>query len=551
MGSVGDSPMKVTDYDAFVRRTDQNKHGSEDDRQNIALYGLVGEIGSLMSAIKKQLLATNDAARRSLATDEIVEELGDIIWYCFAVAQAYFPKGNVNILNNEIAFLRRMITSTHEKYAEFKQLLGLEKATKFLEAYKRYPKTEDLCFDDFQKLAFETARTDGTLLRQVCLSVLWQHGAELLRLKLPESERLINKKIAERPMSYVLGDIAWHVSAVASVYGLSLDEIILHNVKKIENRFGRGPPTKLYDDSYTVGERFPRQFSVSFISIGHRKSRMYLNGRALGDDLTDNAIDNDGYRFHDVMHLANVANLGWSPVLRDLLKLKRKSDPAIDEVQDGARARIVEEAVIKAIHSEGVRLAKERHVGPLRPDRQDIFPNVEDISFGFLKLITSLVANLEVEESRYWEWEEAILGGYRLFHQLRVHEQGTVRIDLEARTLVFEPEVHPDFPGAVSGLGTAVVDAAFRADGGLNCHDVINCVKRAILSSLDLDGDDEAHRTNLEVTMLGEGRPSVRAQGAVKEQMWRHSVVCFRTSFARTGATDICTALAIADPPKK
>jgi hypothetical protein len=54
---------------------------------------------------------------------------------------------------------------------------------------------------------------------------------------------------------------------------------------------------------------------------------MYWSGHRLGDDLTDNARDDDGYRFHDVMHLANVANLGWSPVLRKMMGRRRRDPP--------------------------------------------------------------------------------------------------------------------------------------------------------------------------------------------------------------------------------
>lgn len=539
--------MRVLEYDAFVRRTDQNADRSADDRENIALYGLVGEIGSLMSAVKKQLLSSAEESKRSQPTEEIVEQLGDIVWYCFSVVQAYFPSSNVNIFNNEIAFLKRMATSNRKEYAEFKELLGSEKIKDFLNACEYYPKTPDLHFDDFQKLAFKTARTDGPLLRQVCLSVLWQHGAELLRFKLPESERQINKKLAERPISYVLGDIAWHVSAIASVYGLSLDDVIAKNVEKIEFRLGRDRPTDLHDEKYPPGQKFPRVFDVSFISVGPRRSRMYLNGRSLGDDLTDNSVEDDGYRFHDVMHLANVAKLGWSPVLRDLLKLKRKSDPTVDEVQDGARARIVEEAVIKAIHSEGVRIARQKYIGPLRPHHQDIFPDADDISYGFLRFITSLVANLEVEKNTYWEWEDAILEGYRLFHNLRVHGQGTVHVDLNKRELTFSPDVHPDFAGAVGGLGTSIVSAPADAVDVTSSKEIAASVKAAILRSLDLSEHDLSEKDSLEVKMLSESRPSVSAGGAIAKRIWSRSIVCFRTSFIQESGRVVCTALAIAD----
>ena len=56
-------------------------------------------------------------------------------------------------------------------------------------------------------------------------------------------------------------------------------------------------------------------------------------------------------RFHDVFHLANAAILHWSPVFRALIRQKRKSDPKIDEVEDGGRATVVEEGLTAWIFS--------------------------------------------------------------------------------------------------------------------------------------------------------------------------------------------------------
>src|SRR5690606_16886041 len=184
---------------------------------------------------------------------------------------------------------------------------------------------------------------------------------------------------------------------------------------KIPDRWDRSARTPLHDEGFPEKERFPRRFQVEFMSAGPGRSRMMLEGAQLGDDLTDNAYHDDGYRFHDVMHLANVAKLGWSPVLRSLMARKRKSDPEVDEVEDGARARIVEEAVVKAIHAEGVRLAAVRAVGATGPVQ--LFPGSGDISFSFLKGIRALVTDLEVAKNRLSEWEAAILDGYAVFHQ--------------------------------------------------------------------------------------------------------------------------------------
>src|SRR5262249_23136607 len=152
---------------------------------------------------------------------------------------------------------------------------------------------------------------------------------------------------------------------------------------KVGFRQNREHPTGLHDSAYGVAEQLPRKLEVVFVTVAQGKLQMYVDGRRFGDQLTDNAYADDGYRFHDVMHLSNAAKLGWSPVLRKLMARKRKSNPDVDRVEDGARAQIVEELVIKAIHSEGQRLAQptpgaSASSAKLSTDRQNI-------SFGFLK----------------------------------------------------------------------------------------------------------------------------------------------------------------------
>ena len=108
-------------------------------------------------------------------------------------------------------------------------------------------------------------------------------------------------------------------------------------------------------------ERLPRRFEVR-IEEHSDGSRTWVtqtfNGRLLGDQLTDNKGRPDDYRFHDVFHVAYAVHLGWSPVLRRLMQVKRKSDPQIDENQDGARAAIIEEGVATYIFGQ----ALERHL---------------------------------------------------------------------------------------------------------------------------------------------------------------------------------------------
>ena len=146
----------------------------------------------------------------------------------------------------------------------------------------------------------------------------------------------------------------------------------------------------------------------------------------IGDRLTDNAMTADDYRFHDVFHFAYVAVLSWSPVVRSLLRLKRKSDPKIDEAQDGARATLIEEGVTTWIFGQAVELGL--FVGM----------NRGDLPFNLLKHVRQFVAGYEAEHCPLWLWEEAILEGYAAFRFLRQHRRGRIHIDMNNHRLTTE-----------------------------------------------------------------------------------------------------------------
>ena len=142
--------------------------------------------------------------------------------------------------------------------------------------------------------------------------------------------------------------------------------------------------------------------------------------------MTDNSWEPDGYRFHDTIHLAHAAVLGWSPVLRRMLKRKRKYKKKVDEVEDGARAAIVEEAIAKLIHSYA------HSVDPTK-----LLDDQTAVSFDILKQIRVLTAGLEVGQCKYWEWEKAILMGQKVFNELRRQQKGTIYVDLKRRRLSY------------------------------------------------------------------------------------------------------------------
>ncbi len=149
-----------------------------------------------------------------------------------------------------------------------------------------------------------------------------------------------------------LGDILWYTAILAEKYGLSLEDIAEANLHKIQGRWAPKPETDLlsryFDDDYSENERIPRKFEILFeeqkIATGI-KLVLTRDGSPCGDPLTDNAYFEDGYRFHDVFHLAYAAILGWSPVTRKLLGCKRRSKAKVDEIEDGGRASVIEEGI--------------------------------------------------------------------------------------------------------------------------------------------------------------------------------------------------------------
>lgn len=549
--------MKSSEYDAFVRRTDQSAKKPLGERRAIAMYGLIGEIGSLVSAVKKKILAEGGESAWDEPNEEIKEELGDVLWYSYSLAQLE-NAGPFDILANDIALLGREIAGENERAEKIGAALkALNPASKdaFLAAAQTFPQAGAASFNDYQALAFNTARTDGRTLLEVCLAVLPQLGAELLRATLPQIELTINRNIADRPMNTVLGEITWHLAAIASLYHVTLNEIVGINREKVSFRMERGTPTPLHDEARAPEQQFPRVFDVAFVRIGRGKSRMYFARGRLGNDLTDNAYEDDGYRFHDVLHLALIAHLGWSPVMRGFMKRKR---PDVDDIEDGGRAKVVEELVIKAIHSEGERQVKDRTrcsvKGPAR-----LFTERSTIPFGLLKTLRIWVSGLEVARNAFWEWEDAICDGSDVFFQLRQHKQGTVHVDLLARKLTFTPTVAPDVTGITVGLGMGAAGETTKDDSrsilsdeevrAASLKDNLTetlAVKRALAQALGFTGPTIPWNL-FSVVLLAGGRISVVAADEAQERIWALGAVDYKVAFTTASGETLCTVAAIAD----
>ncbi|MBK3661092.1 nucleoside triphosphate pyrophosphohydrolase family protein [Bradyrhizobium diazoefficiens] len=383
------TPLTIQDYVAQALTTDQR---SDSGSLTFPLLGLFGETGSLLSEVKKK---QRDRASYLGYAGAVVEELGDVLWYLTTVA----ARGGLSL--GDIA------GNLNRGYADWQRapdgLLSFASLQPPIMTRRAEPTPA------FEKTLLQLAGEVGLLMTD------------------HEAGRLTNNQAA---LAGRLVAIMRTLIQAANEAGVTLEAAAVKNLNKI---FDRWPRERIYpaplDESAEAEEKLPRDL---YVDVFERKVRgqtyvfQRCNGLNIGDRLTDNAMTADDYRFHDVFHYAYVAVLTWSPVIRSLFRLKRKSDPKIDEAQDGARATLIEEGVATWIFGQAVAL--------------NFFADVKvgELPFDMLKHIRQFVAGYEVEQIPLWLWEEAILQGYAAFRFLREHRRGRLHIDTNNRRLTIE-----------------------------------------------------------------------------------------------------------------
>ena len=217
--------------------------------------------------------------------------------------------------------------------------------------------------------------------------------------------------------------------ALALRSSVDLAKVAERNLAKIQSRW---PAEQVYhalfDETFPTEEQIPRVLTVDFLErgdVGQEAVLLRCNGIGIGDRITDNIAGADGYRYHDIFHIAYAVFLGWSPVIRSLLRCKRKSNPTVDQNEDGARAAIVEEAVSAIVFSRAKEMA--------------FFHAMDQIDYDLLKSVQEVVVGFEVQQVPLWQWERAILEGYRVFRLLRSQPGGRVTWDIRKRIITHAP----------------------------------------------------------------------------------------------------------------
>lgn len=225
-----------------------------------------------------------------------------------------------------------------------------------------------------------------------------------------------------------LGDVLWYVANVAHKSGLKLSDIAAANLEKNRDRWVKPDAERTaYDQGFPASEQLPSSLLIDFAQSSDETGTyvrvLMEDGTQVGDPLTDNSRLEDGFRFHDALHLANLAVLGWSPVVRGFLGRKRRSNPHFDEVEDGGRAKVTEEAIVAFVFSRARQLS--------------FFAGSTRVDNDVLDTIANLVGHFEVRDRTRAEWEKTILAGYEVWRALRDNGGGLVRVDLDARTISY------------------------------------------------------------------------------------------------------------------
>lgn len=378
MKSMTDT-LTLEQYQEMALATDQNRTPGMRGAK-FPMLGLFGEVGSLMAEVKKK---QRDGLARGNFREAVLEEFGDTLWYFSNLAsRAGTSLGYLEVLHSRDAS------------AQAGSGGGVWTGTAGLDA--------------FEDRVINLAGAVGALVSEF--------GSEKGAVEAAELAKHLREVFAA-------------LVKVARCGEIDMREVAALNLSKTRDRWP-GPnaePTPLFDLGFEEDEQLPRDIKMLYLEK-HVGDKSYViqkcNGIRIGDRLTDNMTEDDGYRFHDIFHLAFAAVLGWSPVTRALFRCKRKSNPVIDEVEDGARAIVIEEGVSTWVFNQA--------------SRHNFFEGLSALDYDLLKRIRILVKGFEVERCALWEWERAILRGYEVFRKVRRNGGGLVHADLLQRKISVE-----------------------------------------------------------------------------------------------------------------
>ena len=288
--------------------------------------------------------------------------------------------------------------------------------------------TADLTFRDYQEQARRTdqvplgeSKTDPGMIVPL-LGLVGEAGSLLTefkkRIRDGENYRPFEAQAAEE-----LGDLLWYLANIADKLDLDLEEVARGNLGKVARRWeavsgagGMFDGDGRFDHHFPPHERLPRTLRVEFRdrvdADGVKRLTITREGEPVGDPLSDNSHAEDGYRYHDVFHFTTASMLNWSPVTRRLLRCKRKSDRQVDEVEDGARAAVIEEALSALVYDFAKRYA--------------LFEGATAVSYELLRTVETITEPYEVGVCGPAEWQRAILAAFTVWRPMIANGGGVL-----------------------------------------------------------------------------------------------------------------------------
>lgn len=341
------------------------------------LLGLYGEVGGIMATAKKQV---REGDRYPGYLKAALEEFGDTLWYLAALC-------------------RRLDIDL-----------------------------DSLFVDAGAGAEYRLIQVASDLPGGACASVSIPLSTASLDTRLFKLGRSAASLLGGTPNRTMLVTFAQDYLEALNGAQLVFADVVQGNLLKARGAFIEPNMAQLPDfdaEKFGPEEQLPRQFTIRVNQRPSGRTYLQWNGVFIGDPLTDNIGDPDGYRFHDVFHLANAAILHWSPVMRALIKHKRKSVASYDEAEDGGRAIVVEEGVTAWIFAQAKDLR--------------FFEGQTRVSLGILKTIGDFVKGFEVDRCPLKLWERSILQGYAVFREVRAAQGGWIIGDRAARTLSYRP----------------------------------------------------------------------------------------------------------------
>lgn len=425
------------DFAHYQSETVRLAYNSDIAHELVPMLGLGAHVGELLLAHQRYL---SESLVAETSKGMVGRELGMVLRWSALLAHVNGLKLNSIASDNLIKVDERARSLSHPGIAALPDQNAIISLAEYAE----------LAAETDQEI---TAGVDPLSLSVPMLGLAGEAGNLLVQMK---KRYRRDSKIDNWP-SFVgveLGDLLWYAATVARHVGLGLEEVGRRDLERAARSSSLSTDDSDHKSSFDGGfpaiEQVPRKLHLRFqermveqqavvtmtllaavpnafpdgpIPRGGGKFQGFKVGDVLGNEVTDNSRRVDAYRYHDAIHFGFLAVLGWSPNLRGLLQVKRKSNRVIDETQDGARAVFAEEG-IAAILAKQATLSRQFEAPNLVP---------EDL----LDFIALVVEDLEVSGLPYRMWREAISQGFTVMQQLNEAGGGYVLADLDARSLQY------------------------------------------------------------------------------------------------------------------